>query len=66
MDYYYLPGAVMMCPNVCLINTPNHILFILSDAERAAITVWLLALRALIKAPCLCLSVCLLSVSDVC
>lgn len=57
IDCYYLPGTLMMCTNPWLINTLHHILFIISDAERAAITAWSLPLTALITEPCMSHSV---------
>lgn len=53
MDCYYIPGTSVMCPNLWLINTRHHILFIISDAARAAITAWPLPLWDLITEPCM-------------
>lgn len=53
MDCYYVPGTSVMCPNLWLINTRHHILFIISDAARAAITAWPLPLWDLITEPCM-------------
>lgn len=57
MDCYYLPGTLMMCPNPWMNNTLHHILFIISDAERAAITAWSLPFTALTTEPCMAHSI---------
>lgn len=54
----------MTWPDPRLNNTPHHILFIISDAGRAAITVWSLILTALSTGPCVSHS-CLLPVHDI-